>query len=230
MTSDTASNRKTKVIFFAGTDTDVGKTYLASLAAKHFHASGLRVGVYKPAASGCRQENDIRVADDAVSLWEAAGRPLSLAKVCPQTFLAPLAPPEAARAELTSVNAEAMIDGLDVWTGGEFDVCIVEGAGGLMSPLTDSMLNIDFAKQIAADEVILVAANRLGTIHQTLATVAAAKQGNLNIAGIVLNQVSENVHPSCGSNANHILRFCDVPILSEVSFGESELLLGIKIP
>ncbi|KAA1259687.1 ATP-dependent dethiobiotin synthetase BioD 1 [Rubripirellula obstinata] len=212
-------NPKTKVIFFAGTDTDVGKTYIAALAAKSFRESGLRVGVYKPVASDCRDKDGVRIASDAVALWEAAGRPRTLNEVCPQRFLAPLAPNEAARAENTSVDAQAMIDGLKVWTDADFDVCIVEGAGGLMSPLADSILNIDFAKQIAADAVILVSANRLGTIHQTLATIAAAKQGSISLSGIVLNQASDEVHDSCLSNAKQIEGFGDVPILNEVPFG-----------
>ena len=229
MTSNHSCNRKTKVVFIAGTDTDVGKTYIASLVAKLYHQTGLRVGVYKPVASGCHDEGDERVAEDAVSLWEAAGRPKTLSEVCPQKFLAPLAPPEAARAEQASIDTTAMIDGLKAWTGHDFDVCLVEGAGGLMSPLTDSMLNIDFAKQIAADSVILVAANRLGTIHQTLATVSAAKHGDLNLTGIVLNQVAADLHQSCESNAMHIQRFCDVPILDTVSFGQTEISGSIDL-
>ena len=219
MFADTRINGKTKVIFFAGTDTDVGKTYIAALVAKCLCESGRKVGVYKPVASDCRDENGIRIAADAAVLWEAAGRPKTLNEVCPQRFLAPLAPNEAARAENKSVDAKGMVDGLKTWTRGDFDFCIVEGAGGLMSPLTDSILNIEFAKQIAADAVVLVSANRLGTIHQTLATVAAAKQGNLKLDGIVLNQASDDIHKSSQSNAKHIRQFGDVPILNEVTLG-----------
>src|SRR5690349_13174914 len=86
-------------IFIVGTDTDVGKTFVGATIARQLHQEGVRVGVYKPAASGCRRVGKQLVSDDAVALWEAAGRPLSLAKVCPQRFLAPLAPHLAAQAE-----------------------------------------------------------------------------------------------------------------------------------
>ncbi|HYW79764.1 MAG TPA: dethiobiotin synthase, partial [Thermoguttaceae bacterium] len=79
-------------LFITGTDTEVGKTYVASLIARSLVASGHRVGVYKPAASGCRLEAGVLVSDDAISLWEAAGRPGDLQHVCPQCFAAPLAP------------------------------------------------------------------------------------------------------------------------------------------
>src|SRR4051794_763685 len=78
--------------FITGTDTGVGKTYVASLIARQLVQDGLKVGVYKPVASGCRREGKHVVADDAVQLWEAAGKPGRLEDVCPQRFLAPLAP------------------------------------------------------------------------------------------------------------------------------------------
>ncbi|MDC0317763.1 dethiobiotin synthase, partial [bacterium] len=82
-------HRKPPKLFFAGTDTDVGKTYVASLAARVIVADGIKLGVYKPVASGCHTEQGQLIAEDAVSLWKAAGKPLSLEQVCPQRFKAP---------------------------------------------------------------------------------------------------------------------------------------------
>ena len=80
-------------LFITGTDTGVGKTYVAALIARSLAASGRRVGVYKPAASGCPRDPDGRlVSGDAVALWEAAGQPGELEYVCPQCFAAPLGP------------------------------------------------------------------------------------------------------------------------------------------
>src|SRR5438067_2324631 len=86
-------------LFVVGTDTAVGKTFVASRIAAALAKCGVRVGVYKPAASGCRQIGQALVSDDAVALWEAAGRPGELKSVCPQRFAAPLAPYLAAREE-----------------------------------------------------------------------------------------------------------------------------------
>ena len=73
------------------------------------------MGVYKPAASGCRREGGRLVSDDAVALWKAAGRPGELERVCPQRFLAPLAPHLAAREEGKQLDADLLRSGLDYW-------------------------------------------------------------------------------------------------------------------
>ena len=113
-------HRKPPKLFFAGTDTDVGKTYVASLAARVIVANGINLGVYKPVASGCHTEQGQLIAEDAVSLWKAAGQPLSLEQVCPQRFKAPLAPPEAAALEKTQVDAEKIRDGIKIWEQNSF--------------------------------------------------------------------------------------------------------------
>src|SRR5438034_11059069 len=86
-------------LFVVGTDTAVGKTFVAVRIAAALARTGMRVGVYKPAASGCRRVGRTLLSDDAVALWEAAGRPGELKAVCPQRFAAPLAPHLAAKEE-----------------------------------------------------------------------------------------------------------------------------------
>ena len=77
-------------LFITGTGTGVGKTYVAALIARSLVAAGKRVGVYKPVASGCELQTGELVSPDAVTLWEAAGKPGTLQQVCPQRFAAPL--------------------------------------------------------------------------------------------------------------------------------------------
>ncbi|MDA8745828.1 dethiobiotin synthase [Rubripirellula amarantea] len=227
--SSQMGNPKSTALFFAGTDTDVGKTYTASLAAKHFASRGLRVGVYKPVASGCRCENGVRIADDAASLWHAAGQPRTPDEVCPQKFLAPLAPPEAAKLENCFVDDEQLLAGLLPWLGSDFDVTIIEGAGGLMSPLSTELLNVDLINRMSdliSEQfpqthfaTIVVAANRLGVIHQTLATLAAAASRDLQVEGVILSHPTPTCDSSAASNAAQIARFSDAKILGEVRHG-----------
>ena len=75
-------------LFITGTDTEIGKTYVAALIARALVAAGHRVGVYKPAASGCERREGELVSDDALTLWQAAGSPGTLTEVCPQVFAA----------------------------------------------------------------------------------------------------------------------------------------------
>ena len=207
-------------LFFAGTDTDVGKTYVASLIAAALVGSGQRVGVYKPVASDCRDEGGQRVAADAVSLWEAAGRPLTIDDVCPQRFIAPLSPPAAAAAEGKAVDAERLRSGADRW-GDDFDVRIVEGAGGLFSPLADGLLNIDLVKQFESPRLLIVAADRLGVIHQVRATCEGGKQQGVTASGIILCQPTPEVDDSVQSNRAEIERYCDVPVIGSVGYGQT---------
>ncbi|MGI9472578.1 MAG: dethiobiotin synthase [Rubripirellula sp.] len=207
---------KPRTLFFAGTDTDVGKTFVASLAARVFSAAGKKVGVYKPVASGCRLDNGELVADDALSLWNAAGKPRALHDVCPQRFREPLAPPEAAAAEGKQVDPRQLVDGYRCWED-NFDVVIVEGAGGLFSPLADGMLNVDLAAKLSAP-VVIVAANRLGVIHQTLAVCEAAANRGLKPIGVVLCDTTGQADASSTSNAAQIERYCPIPVIGSIPF------------
>ncbi len=208
---------KLRKLFVAGTDTDVGKTYAASLVARYLRQSGRRVGVYKPVASGCIERDGKLIAEDAIALWEAAGKPRTLEEVCPQRFRQPLAPPEAAAAEGKSVDATLLRAGAASWEQ-DCDVLIIEGAGGLFSPLADGVLNIDLARQLEA-VIILVTANRLGMIHQVLATCGAAQNSGLLPQGIFLSSPSERGDGSQSGNPKQVARYCDVPILGVIPYG-----------
>lgn len=159
-------------LFIAGTDTGVGKTYVAALIAKQLAAEGKSVGIYKPAASGCRRVDGRLASDDAVALWEAAGRPGSLENVCPQLFEAPLAPHLAARAEGREIDSALLRDGVEFWRQLS-EIVIVEGAGGLMSPMGDDEYVADLALDFGYP-LIVVSPNVLGTINQTLQTLITA--------------------------------------------------------
>lgn len=211
-------------LFIAGTGTEVGKTYVGAMIARALTAAGKRVGVYKPAASGCRTVGDELASDDALLLWEAAGRPATLEQVCPQKFLAPLAPPLAAAAEGRRVDPVRLRTGLEFWRE-NFEVTLVEGAGGLMSPLGDEDYNIDLAADLGLP-LVIVAANELGVINATLQTVitARAKAPKLPLAGVVLNQTAERPGDvSLATNANELRRRCDLPLLAVVTPGERQL-------
>lgn len=165
-------------IFVTGTDTDVGKTAVAVAIARQLVAAGKRVGVYKPVATGGLA--------DAEALWTAAGRPLSLAMVCPQSFPAAISPPRSAQAAGTQVDERLLERGLDPWRPVS-DFLIVEGAGGLFSPLADTCSNADLAARLGLPLVVVDAA-RLGAIGRTRSTVTAARAIGLAVAAVVLSE------------------------------------------
>lgn len=212
--------------FICGTSTEVGKTYVAALLARRLAAEGRRVGVYKPVASGCRREGDRVVADDAVALWEAAGRPgpsaASLDEVCPQRFLAPVSPHLAAAAEGKRVDASLLVAGLDAWRQ-RSDVLIVEGAGGLLTPLSDELYNVDLAARFGLP-LIVVCDNRLGAINDTLQTLTTARSlaPGLPIAGFVLNQTRPRADDaSLATNGRELVARAGVPLLATIEAGQT---------
>lgn len=173
-------------LFVTGTDTGVGKTAVTvAIVRQLVRNRGLRVGVYKPVSSGV---DPGRFSEsDAARLWEAAGRPLSIEAVCPQLFAAAISPPRSARAEGRRVDEKLLRAGFDAWRDAS-DIVIVEGAGGLMSPLGDTLLNADLALDLGLPLVVVDAA-RLGSIGRTLAIAEAAAARGLRLAAVVLSQV-----------------------------------------
>ncbi len=207
-------------LLVAGTDTDVGKTYIASLLARKLTETGRRMGVYKPAASGGQIKDGRCVCEDATLLWEAAGQPATVHEVCPQMFVAPLAPNLAAAEESRAVDSRMLTDGLSFWKN-RCDAVIVEGAGGLLSPLADDCYVADVALEIGYP-VLLVSANRLGTINQTLQTVLTAThyRNGLHVVGVVVNDVCPQSpdDPSVVTNVDALRDRCDVPVLGHVRY------------
>jgi dethiobiotin synthetase len=180
-------------LFVTGTDTSVGKTAVAVAIVRGLvqdgirpglRMGGLRVGVYKPVASGVPRGD---AGGDAARLWEAAGRPLSIEAVCPQIFAAVASPPRSARVEGRRVDEQLLRSGFETWRHAS-DVVVVEGAGGLFSPLGETTLNVDLARELDLALVVVDAA-RLGAIGRTLAVVRAARAEGLRVAAVVLSQV-----------------------------------------
>jgi dethiobiotin synthetase len=203
-------------LFVTGTDTDVGKTFVTAMIARKLVEEGQRVGVYKPVASGVRPGQ----FGDAEQIWDAAGQPGTLATVCPQRFAAPLAPHLSAQAEGAQVNEDLLIDGLRAWCDSEF--MLVEGVGGLMSPVSEDLYCADLAEAFGY-RLLIVVPNRLGCINQALQTLitAATFRDGLVIAGVVLNDVDPNGSDSSKTtNLDELLSRCQPPIVAHLSHGQ----------
>jgi dethiobiotin synthetase len=176
-------------LFVVGTDTGVGKTYVASAVARSMTLRGRRVGVLKPLATGVTRSGGSWRSEDTERLIEAVGGGIPPERVTPIVYDEPLAPSVAARrAGVPLEHAEvenALRDALGWWSG-RCEVFVVEGVGGLLCPLAEGTTVADLA--VAFDfPVLIVARTGLGTLNHTLLTVEAARSRGLRVAGIVLN-------------------------------------------
>lgn len=210
-------------LFLTGTNTGVGKTQVACVLARTLSGSGVRVGVCKPVCSGAEFDTAGRpVWDDVERLRSALGSRVPRERICPQTFLAPLAPPAAARSEGRDIDYEACLSAVRDWEA-DADFVIVEGAGGWHCPLTNDRTFADFAVELGFP-VVVVAANRLGTINHTLLTLESIRRRGLTVAAVVLSEVTAVLDASAASNAEALERYAEIPLLARLPHGGTEFV------
>lgn len=173
-----------KGIFVTGTDTGVGKTVVSTAIAFLLRQRGCNVGVMKPVTSGCIQRDGRLVSEDAEVLAAGAG-----IKVCdevaPYLFREPVAPSVAAEKEGTRIEFSRILAAYHRLTD-NYDFMIVEGAGGLMVPLTGGLLIADLVKLLALP-LLVVARPDLGTVNHTILTCFSARNLGLDVRGVVIN-------------------------------------------
>lgn len=177
-----------RAYFITGTDTGVGKTFIACALARAFKAMGLSVGVMKPVETGCRVRKGALIPADALMLMEAASSTDPLDIVNLYRFKTPVAPNIAARLERKIVKLEKIKKAFKTIVGGH-DVTLVEGAGGILSPVTNDMSNADLA-QLLGLSVIIVVPSRLGAVNQALLAIEAARSRGLTVSAVALNRIA----------------------------------------
>jgi dethiobiotin synthetase len=177
-------------IFITGTDTGVGKTYVACALARGLRESGVDIGVMKPVETGVTRLGP----EDAIALREAAGVEDPIELICPLQYAMPAAPEAAATAEGKTVSLAAIEDAFKILTSRHSSM-LVEGAGGLLVPFDPNTTMADLAERLDLP-VLLVARTSLGTINHTLLSVEACKRRGLDLLGVVLSHATgELSHP-----------------------------------
>jgi dethiobiotin synthetase len=195
-------------LFIAGAHTDVGKTYAACALIAAARAQGLGVEAFKPAVSG------IDPADWAESdpgrLLTALGRPLTpanLEAMSPLRFAAALSPPMAARLEGRDLRLNTLTDLCQTaLSAGSPDLMLIEGAGGVMSPLSEDATNLDLMAALGLP-VILVGGSYLGAISHTLTAAKVIQGEGLTLAAVVISQDASPDAPDFIETIGDVARF-----------------------
>lgn len=200
-------------LLVTGTDTEIGKTVVAAAIASWFRGTGVRVGVFKPVASGCVKRREGLVSEDAEFLAHCAGTRQPLDVICPQRYAEPLAPAIAAERAKEPVDWDVVQNALSILEANN-DVLIVEGVGGLRVPMDPKHTFLDVAKSLNLPAVV-VARPGLGTINHTLLTVDALRSAGVEVAGVVINRYpAESASIAEESNPRAIEKWGRVPVLA----------------
>lgn len=203
-----------RAYFVAGTDTNVGKTTVSAALLSAATLRGLRTGCMKPAESGCLLSEDGElVPQDAVQLLRASNLGQSLEEVCAFRLRAPLAPGVAAQQEGIQICLEQIGLLFAALVRRRPDFVLVEGAGGMLVPLSPGKLVIDIASHLQLP-VLIVGRPGLGTINHTLLSIEAAKSRQLRVAGFLFSNPEEGSFADIvASNAEQIRLYSGVPYL-----------------
>lgn len=178
-------------LFITAVGTEIGKTLVTTLLCRQFIAKGQRVKALKPVVSGY---SDHDAQSDPARLLRALDQPPTpeaVAAIAPWRFAEPVSPHLAARREDRSVALDEVV--AFCRGGDDADVRLVEGAGGIMSPIVGGATCLDLAEALG-DPAVLVTGTYLGAISHTLTALEALKARGVGLAGIV---VSES-EPSAG--------------------------------
>jgi dethiobiotin synthetase len=184
-----------------GTDTGIGKTVVTCALAARARQLGRRVAAMKPVESGIdtRSREHGAPASDAERLRAACGGVHDLALVRPYVLEEPLAPMVAAqRAGVTLSPHE--LDRAREALEHEQELLLVEGAGGLLVPITAQLSYADLFSRWQCD-VVLVAGNKLGVLNHVLLTVQAVERAGLHLTAIVLSTI-DHAAPTVAEGTN----------------------------
>jgi dethiobiotin synthetase len=196
--------------FITGTDTNVGKSYVAALLVRALRAAGKDCVGLKPICCGDR--------DDAELLHAAAEGAISLNEVNPVWLRTPAAPYTAALIENRAIDL-ALIRESFGHTRNAHESLIVEGAGGWFVPIARDYFVSDLAGEFGLP-VAIVVANRLGAINHALLTIAAVRARGLECAGLIVNHPSPDEDIATTTNRSVLEDLAGVPILTELAYGQ----------
>jgi len=200
------NNRK---LFITGTNTEVGKTFVTCEMLKHLVKFEKSTAAFKPIETGCNKNNRILQPNDSKRFYKILGKTLSLDIINPYRFMPPISPNRAIRLAKKKITLNDYCKKLNLLNA--YDYVLIEGAGGVCSPLSCDGLNIDFAKKVKMD-AILVARDEIGVINNVILSINTFIKYKLNLKAIVLNRI--NTKQPCGMNNVRELRsFTNIPII-----------------
>lgn len=196
-----------------GTDTGVGKTVVTALLTLAYRNHGLKTVPFKPIEAGAKNTGGPSpVWPDSQFLAAAAG--LDVAEVGLYRFQKAVSPHLAAAAENTNVDLETIYDKY-IDLASRYDAVLIEGAGGVLAPLTKNLFLLDLAERLGLP-VVVVARPGIGTLNHTLLSVNACRDRGLTVAGIIVNRFPPEPDEAELSNPRELTELSGAPIIGVI--------------
>lgn len=196
-----------KGIFITGTNTGIGKTVAACCIIRALKSKGIDCGVMKPVQCA---------GNDSRRLLKCLGRCEPIDLVNPFYVKYPYAPPVAFKKEKIRFDKRKVISAYKRLSQ-EHQFMVVEGAGGLLVPLTENYFISDLILDLGLP-VVIVALAALGAINHTLLTVECARIRKIKIAGIIFNHLSRKSGIPEKTNPRLIKKLSGLPVLGVIPY------------
>lgn len=211
-------------IFITGTDTNIGKTYVAVAMLKFFAQQNLKAVGFKPIASGAFLYKGLLLNEDAVRLQHASSIQLPYNQINPFLFEAAIAPNIADRNK--TLTSEALYKKYQAMLKHKVDILLVEGVGGWCTPLNINETMADFVE--GADlGVIIVVGMKLGCLNHAILTVQNIAARGVKIHGWIANCLNNNME-SLTDNIKTLEDMLNIPFLGSLAENE-EISMGTKL-
>lgn len=184
------------VLFISGIDTDIGKTYATGMMAKALMKQGINVITQKLVQTGVSfnsASGKMNIADDIVTHRQLMGMAMQPCDTdnttCPYRYEKPASPHLAAKLANGVLNPDVITSATKSLQA-DYEVVLLEGAGGLLVPITEQLLTLDYIVT-QGYPVILVTSGRLGSINHTLLSLEAIRARGLTMHSVIYNHIHD---------------------------------------
>lgn len=178
-------------VFVTGTDTGIGKTHVSTALLRAMRRRGIAAVGMKPVASGCESTRDGLRNEDALALIEATATDLRYEDVNPYAFVDPIAPHLAASDHSVTIDPQRIVEHFERLRATAGCV-VVEGVGGWLAPLGDSLMQADLAHALELP-VLLVVGLRLGCLNHALLSARTIAADGCRLVGWIGNRIDADM-------------------------------------
>tara|TARA_B100001013_G_C24564493_1_gene423909 strand:- start:60 stop:746 length:687 start_codon:yes stop_codon:yes gene_type:complete len=198
-----------KSLFVTGTDTDIGKTCISAGITLALKKAGVNVGVMKPFMCGTKQKTDF-LYDDVTTLTNAANVTDLRELINPFFFPISASPYTAAKNLGIKIDIKRVLDSYEKLSE-VHDTMLVEGIGGVMTPILKNYSVIDLINDLHTNTLI-VTSSKIGTVNHTVMTCKLCKNLEIPVKGLIINNFDSEGYP-ISQLERDLIDLTDLPIL-----------------